>query len=376
MGKEQTSAGRKTTEKKRVLTRRPLNGEVIILHFSSRPSRDSPPICANLRHLWENSLPPVGVPLLFRREGIMRRKYFFLVSLLLVLIFTEAAEAADPNRYSLSIAGLRTRPGDETQKTIQTFTHFNLTNTSKGVLRITNWSSSYELDFKEKVLVWDNTNGYAKMEIVLYQCRVALKNKTNELVKSGTRLQGTFIAGEWFFHSSDEPLSDNASRVLNAYFRHPRHADTNSDTLKLNQPRSIGEKWKIEFLPDELNSRLSELGNSFSVGIGRAFAKGLNPDNTELSAQFGGTTNIFGAEGFCLRLNSNIVSPMKIGHAALNAQIEVDLPWENSHRSWIKNLNMTGSLSFYESLNATNTIPLSGTMSVKSVETCHEVARY
>jgi hypothetical protein len=118
----------------------------------------------------------------------MKTSRLFLIALLLSSCFSNSIQAKDSNRFNLELDDLVPKLGEETEKTIKTSQNFSVTNDLKNSQLITNMTSVLDLKFKDKILLWDESNDMAKVEMMMDRFIYAHNNKTNELVKAGTRL--------------------------------------------------------------------------------------------------------------------------------------------------------------------------------------------
>ncbi|MEI6192858.1 MAG: hypothetical protein WCS42_00850 [Verrucomicrobiota bacterium] len=305
----------------------------------------------------------------------MKNRHSFLTALLLSLYFSVTIQAQGSTRFQLTLGGLLPRTGEETEKSISLSESFILTNTLKGLEPLTNWRMSLDLKFKDKFSIWDESNDCATVEMVVDHFLYAERNQTNELVKPKSRLVGTFIAGEWFFRSLDGSLSEVAAHKLTKIYNHPHRRIEDFDCLKLNQPRSIGESWKI--LPD-LN-KLKALDGSVGDYFTRIFIKGLNTNNFEMTAQFIGITNVSGFRCFDLRLNGIIKGdagkPTKIAHVSAKTEVDIIVPLDASQRFWTKRGSVEDSVLFEDFENGKMAVPAWGKGSAKLTEECRGVSQ-
>lgn len=298
----------------------------------------------------------------------MKNFSIFLTAFLLSLCFGKSIQAEDSVRFNLAMDSLVPKLGVETVKTIYITEAFHNTNNIKGQQSITNSVLSLDLKVKDKTLIWDESSGYAKIEIMVDHNFYIYGDKTNELVKSGTRIVGTFIAGEWFFQSPKGQLSDNASQSLaKIFYIHPDRGIKYFDCLKLNQPRSVGESWGIETLPDLSNLNGLDYYTRF-------FAKKLNTNTIKSTARFVGATNVFGFNCFHLNQMSSIHEQIKGMDYSAEAKASLIVPFDTSIKSWIKSVSIDGCLTLKEMEN-TNAIPLCGGFSARMVMECRETIK-
>lgn len=304
----------------------------------------------------------------------MKNGCLLLIALLLSFCPGKSIQAGDSTRFNLTLDGLIPKPGAQTEKTVIISEAFSFTNMLNEHPSITNSTLSLDLKFKDKILIWDETNDYAKVEMVVDHFLYTHENKTNELVKAGTRLWGTFINGEWFFQSSDRHLTDRTAQSLGKiYVIHPRSGIKDYDCLKLNQPRFAGESWKTEFSKDL--TKLDGLDNSASSYFARLIASGLNSNNVESTAQFVGTTNVSGFNCFHLFTKTNVREQMKILDFSAETRLDIIMPFDTAHPFWMKSGSIDGWILPKDVKNGTNAIPVRGKVSAKLVVECRDISQ-
>jgi hypothetical protein len=294
----------------------------------------------------------------------------------LVYCFSQTLQAKEAAVFHLNIDHLSPKTGDEAEITMNISESFNLTNMFKGYQSVTNWSSSFDFKFRERILIWDETNDYAKVEMLVGHCQNIYKNKTNEPVKLGDQFVGTLILGEWFAKSSDGKFSDKATTLFNAaYPIHPNRGTKGLDYLKLSQPRSIGESWKV--FPDL--SQLEKLNGSLGDYFTQLLIKGLNTNTVEVTAQFAGTTNVSEFHCFDLRIladiNAEAGKPAKRVFVSGKTRLDMVTPFDTSQTFWIKNRSADMLCQFEEEKNGTNYIPAWGKASAKLTVECRGISQ-
>lgn len=258
----------------------------------------------------------------------MKTRIASLLFLGLCLIVGNLARAEQPPRFYLSANGILPKPGDEMERTVHMSASTTATNFVRGQESVTNWSYWLDLKLKSKILTWDATNDYAKVEVIVDHALGCVKGRTNEFAEGGSKLEGTLIAGEWFFHPLHGKASNLFTRYLGKLF--PRHTCSDifeMEHLKLNQPRFIGESWNVDVSPDAILTRLNELEISQKTVSGQ-IAKSLLQDNPKISVQFVGTTNCLGFNCFELSANMNSNGGLRSASNSVAVSAEVILPFD------------------------------------------------
>jgi hypothetical protein len=297
---------------------------------------------------------------------------FISTSCLLCLFFNEPAQAKGPAHFNLTLDALVPKAGIETEITFNSYAMLCRTNEVGGQpLAITNLNSLLNLKLKNKCLVWDETNGYAKIEIVVDHCFSTQKDQTDEVVKPGTRINGTFIAGEWFFEPATGYLSGKTPGALNKIFSaHPNTGNKDYDFLELNHPRSVGETWKIK--PRELIKRgLQELDDS--TGRLPQLISILDTNHMKNTVQFTCLTNVAGFNCFELRQQSKIRGEFHGLIYSDEHKLDFAAPVDGTFKYYM----LTAVASCFTShgiINGTNKVRVQSRDSIKMTIECRQVA--
>ena len=234
----------------------------------------------------------------------MKSRHFFFAILIFLPCFVQAAEMDDVRSFHLDVIRPPPKPGDEIEKVAGYFSTTTGTKLLNEREVPTNAQVFESLKGRERILNWDARNGLAKVEMVIDRLLSSRNYRTNELVKPGTRVIGNAIAGQMFFRSEDAPLSMEARRVLGESCTIRPSDPLEYGFLKLTQPRSIGERWEAESLPNP--TELTDL--CFDPRL-QPLLENVNTINS--TVYFVGKTNVFGLSCFHLQIESH-VSPREI----------------------------------------------------------------
>lgn len=262
----------------------------------------------------------------------MKSRHTFFVVLIFLPCFGQAAQTDDVRSFHLDVNRPLPKPGDEIEKVARYFSTSSSTKLINGREVATNVQVFEFLKGREKILSWDASHGLAKVEMVIDRLISSRNNRTNELVKPGTRLIGNAIAGQMFFRSEDGTLSMEARRVLGESCTIRPNDPLEYGFLKLTQPRSIGERWEAESLPNP-----TELTDPRFDPRLQPLLENVNTINS--TVYFVGQTNLFGLSCFHLQIESH-VAPREMteslrriimrgipGKAELQMNIVDDLIW-------------------------------------------------
>lgn len=149
-----------------------------------------------------------------------------------------------------------------------------------------------ELEGREKILKWDQAGDFSKTDLEVTHLISADQVQTNELVKPGTHIIGTSIAGESFFQSQNGRLTEAAYQLLQKiYAILPRDFDS-FPKPRLPQKMAVGECLKLSS-PLTMSNYLADLGINLTNGM----------DGTVCLI---GTTNLFGLD--CFHLQTRVIS--------------------------------------------------------------------
>lgn len=242
--------------------------------------------------------------------------------------FLGMARAEEPARYDLDLNRPPPKPGEVTERIIRVLSTNSNTNLAQGRDEITNLAHSFELRVREKVLTWDVSNDFSKVEMTIERFKDNQDGHTNELAKPGTRLTGTSILGEAFFRTESGDLSAQGYEQLQQFY-HIRPRDFNL-FARSQIPRqiSVGATWNI---PAPTN--LAQMAGFF----GAAFT-----NNTRVTGQFVGVTNLFDLDCFHLRYHAvatELPEPLRnlMTHgmpvtikAHVNLTIDLDVPFDTA----------------------------------------------
>jgi hypothetical protein len=253
----------------------------------------------------------------------------------------EMARAGEPARFDLDLNRPSPKAGDVAVRTIRVFSSSSNTNQAKGQVSITNSFHTFDVQARERILTWDVSNDVSKVDMTLAHFVDNADGRTNELAKSGTRLTGTSIAGETFFHTVDGDLSVQGYEQLRQFYG-IRPRDFN-EFAHSPMPRQIpvGATWEIP-KPTNITAMAGFFGASYTNAI-------------RATGQFVGTTNLFGFDCFHLRLQAvatelpeylrNVMThglPLNI-KSKVNLTVDLIVPFDTS-----KSPLMTGySLDFW-----------------------------
>ena len=242
--------------------------------------------------------------------------------------------AEEPARFQVNLNRPAPKAGDETERTIRFVSQASTTNLAQGSETVTNNRLFFEMRCREKILNWDVSNDFSKVEIVVDRFVDGNDQWTNQLAGPGTRLIGTSIAGETFFESKDRILPGAAARQLERLYNiRPHNFDEFAHTT-LPQSVSPGESWEIPPAADA-----AELAAVF----GPSFT-----NHVKATARLVGTTNLFGFN--CFHLQFHITSddfpenlrriitshlPMTM-RGRINLVVDLIVPFDKSQRVLLK----------------------------------------
>jgi len=215
-----------------------------------------------------------------------------LFVLLFGLCSLKTTQAQEPTRFHLDLNRPPPQAGDESERTIQIFSTICSTNLTRGQESVTNSFHFLELKGREKILNWDASNDWSKVEMAVDDFVDGDGQHTNELVKPGTQLIGTSILGESFFQSDGGTVPADVYRQLEMSYNIRPHSFDEFARTRIPPLVSAGESWVI---PPPTNT--DQLAGVF----GTSFA-----NHVRAVAQFVGTTNLFGFD--CFHLQFRITS--------------------------------------------------------------------
>jgi hypothetical protein len=267
------------------------------------------------------------------------------------LCLVKPIEAGNPEQFNLTMGSLVPMAGNETERTISFFQETWATNYD-GRTSVTNISDGMDAKFRDKVLVWDTTSDYAKVEVTMDHFSIIHQGKTNELFTGGTRLIGTYLLGGWFFYAPDEHVRDAYEQKLKYLFpHHPATGLSQYDRLQLDQPRSAGESWKLS---GPIDTRLlNALGNSQDNPFSRFLLQELKTNDINSTAQFIKTTNLFGVNCFHLRTITDIHESLKRLRFSMADRGDYLAPFNSTLKSWINNNSTEAYMVVLEPKNGT-----------------------
>ena len=300
----------------------------------------------------------------------MKSGCFFV--LWLGLCTLEPARAGEPARYDLDLNRPPPKAGDLTERTVQVFSSNHNTNLAAGRMDITNSFHSFTVQVREKILSWDFSNDTSKVEMTMERFGDNLDGRTNELAQSGTRLTGTSIAGETFFHTESGALSVQGYEQLQQFYC-IRPRDFNEFT-HAPIPRQIaaGATWEIP-APANLAAMAGFFGASFTNAI-------------KATGQFVGLTNLFGLDCFHLRfqaaaaelpeyLRRQVTHGMPVAiKSRVNLTMDLIVPFDASRNP----LQTIFAMDFYLTGDVTagdkKTLTTQGQTSLKIISECRPLA--
>lgn len=178
--------------------------------------------------------------------------------------------------------------GVETDKTLQMITRTSSTNFQDGRIEVTNSYSFLELSGHEKVLLWDTSNDWSKVEFTVERFVDGDDSRTNQLLRPQARILGTAIAGETFFRVPDgQAPKGTRGKLGQVYPVRPRNRNPFART-RLPETLVVGKQYQL--------GRRSDGPESESL-FDAAFEAGLSG-----TVELVGTTNLFGFDCFHLRI--------------------------------------------------------------------------
>ncbi|HWC61547.1 MAG TPA: hypothetical protein VHC44_17785 [Verrucomicrobiae bacterium] len=252
--------------------------------------------------------------------------------------------------FHLSDNGLIPKIGEESERTVSVMTSAVLTNFIAGQESVTNWTSGVDSKFRSRILVWDPTNDYAKVRVVIGNCIVWNRSRTNHLADPGTELEGVRIAGQWFFHATFGKLSIEGSKYLGRFFDIQHVQGSNSwGFFKLNQPRYIGERWEMPLSEEAIMAKLDGLNLGHNSEM-LEFAKSLN-DNVKMSIQFVGMTNSFGINSFLLHESFMLEGHLRSANSSMRFSADIVLPFDPAPHFYVMKISTQGELWSGEEAN-------------------------
>jgi hypothetical protein len=195
--------------------------------------------------------------------------------------FCFITQAEEPIRFHLDLNHPPPKPRDEFERTTRVFLSIWNTNIMDGRVSVTNRFHFSEFVAREKILNWDENGDWSKVNLTVERFVDGDGERTNELLKPGSQLIGTAIAGEIFFQPKSGILTEKVYRELKVSCNiRPHEFDISTKTPK---SLSIGETWKPEF---QTNSKAANL-------FGLPLIK-----NSKFTGQLVETTNLFGFDCF------------------------------------------------------------------------------
>lgn len=219
----------------------------------------------------------------------------FFSTLLFSLCFLNMAQAEDRAGVHLNLNRPPPTVGEEWERTIQVYSMTRSTNVATARTITTNSFHFFEMQGRENILVWDVSNDYSKVELMVKHLVEANGHQTNELVRPGTRIIGTSILGESFFEPKNGTLPESAEEQLRR-FCPIRPRDFNLFARTRLPPRlSVGQTYELPPPPNVINALknpqlASILGASFT-------------NDVKATGQLLGTTHLFGCNCFHLRIH-------------------------------------------------------------------------
>jgi hypothetical protein len=182
--------------------------------------------------------------------------------------------------------------GDIAERKITMTTEMHNSITSGAGDVTTNNFTFSELEGREKILKWDPAGDFSKTDLEVKHLISVDNLQTNELVKPGTHIIGTSIAGESFFQSQNGRLPEPAYQLLQKiYAIRPRDFDS-FPKPRLPQKMAVGECLKLRS-PLTMSNYFGDLGINLTNGM----------DGTVCLI---GTTNLFGLD--CFHLQTRVIS--------------------------------------------------------------------
>jgi hypothetical protein len=216
----------------------------------------------------------------------------------------------EPVRFHLDLARHDPKAGDEADRTIQIASTTSDTTSTQQRQTVTNSYQFLELKGREKILTWDVSSDLSKVEMVVEHFVNGNDSRTNELLKSGTRLVGSSVLGVAFFRSEEQPLSGEAYRQLSEAYNIRPHNFNEFAHTKMPQSVSIGETWEIAAPTN--SEAISVLGVSLTNGV-------------KATGQFVGTTNLFGFDCFHLQFRITSTETPKFVHEIIETRLPVKM---------------------------------------------------
>jgi hypothetical protein len=270
------------------------------------------------------------------------RSFLGGIVIVILCIYSGLAEGAAAASFHLIVERPSPKAGDIAERKIVMITEMRNSNASGARDVTTNNFAFSELEGREKILKWDQEGDFSKTDLEVTHLISGDHTHTNELVKPGTHIIGTSIAGESFFQSQDGRLTETAYQLLQKiYAIRPRDFDS-FPTPRLPQKMTVGECLK-------LSSPLT-MSNYFG-GLGINLTNGM--DGTVCLI---GTNNLFKLDCFHLQTRVTSTNTLFNPFAIIAAHLPADkglLPKYHSQMSllldYVEPLD-SAQKSFYKSL--------------------------
>lgn len=204
-------------------------------------------------------------------------------------------QAAESSRFHLVLDRPPPKIGATWDRTIRVYSTTSSTNMASGREITTNRFHFFEMQGREKILLWDVSNDYSKVELVVKSLAQADGHQTNALASPGTRIIGTSILGESFFASKAGSLPESAEAQL-CRFCPIRPRDFNLFARTRLPPRlAVGQTFDFPPPPNVVRALRNPRGRSF---LGAGFTNAV-----KATGQLVATTNLFGFNCFHLRIH-------------------------------------------------------------------------
>jgi hypothetical protein len=278
----------------------------------------------------------------------MKLGHYFLIVWLFSCGFAD--QAAEPTSYHLDLNRPPPHVGDEFARKIYFFytlgnTNWvkNNTNRSQDKEQITNTSSVFDLQGREKILDWNVADNSSTVQITLDHLFGGHDGSTNEFAKPGTQLTGDSFLNESFYKLKSATLPEEARLQLEKLCKiRPRDFNEFAN-IKIPQPASIGQIWEI---PPPTN-----------ITAMSAFVAASSMNEIQATGQFVGITNLFGLDCFHLQIHIKSTNapaffrkmiearlPLKI-KTQLTIMVDLIVPLDMSHGILMKSYKMDFSTS-------------------------------
>lgn len=211
------------------------------------------------------------------------------VVVVIICIYACFAQRAAAASFHLDLDRPSPQPGDIAERTIKMVIDEHNSGTHGTEDAATNQLTISELKGKEKILAWDPKGDLSKTSLEVNHLISVENLKTNALVKPGTHIIGTSIAGESFFQAQNGTLPEAAYQVLRKiYAIRPRDFDA-FPKPHLPQTMKVGEWIK---LPSPFTQ------SNWFGGLGINLTNGMSGTMCLI-----GTTNLFGQDCFHLQVH-------------------------------------------------------------------------